>query len=92
MLGHQSCGAVTAAVSGGDNGHNLNHLLAHIEPSVSISKEGATINEIVKTNAKLNAKALVSRSSIIKNAVEKEGLKIISAYYHLDSGQINFLD
>ena len=26
VLGHQSCGAVTAAVQGGDNGYHLNHL------------------------------------------------------------------
>jgi len=32
VLGHESCGAVTAAIAGGDNGHNLNHLLAHITP------------------------------------------------------------
>ena len=28
VLGHQNCGAVTAAVQGGDNGPNLNHYLA----------------------------------------------------------------
>jgi carbonic anhydrase len=27
VLGHQSCGAVTVVVNGGDNGCNLNHLL-----------------------------------------------------------------
>ena len=32
VLGHESCGAVTAAVKGGDNGYNLNHLLSHITP------------------------------------------------------------
>jgi carbonic anhydrase len=35
VLGHQSCGAVTAAVNGGDNGYNLNHLLVHITPAIS---------------------------------------------------------
>jgi len=86
VLGHQNCGAVTAAINGGDNGSNLNHLLAHS------SKEGASVNEVVKTNAKLNATELVNRSSIIKNAVDTGSLKVVSAYYKLDSGKIDFLD
>ena len=39
VLGHESCGAVGAAIAGGDNGHNLNMLLAHITPAVCIEKE-----------------------------------------------------
>jgi len=48
VLGHQSCGAVTAAVAGGDNGYNLNHLLSHITPAIAASKEGATVNDVTK--------------------------------------------
>ena len=50
VLGHQSCGAVTAAIAGGDNGYNLNHLLAHITPAINASNKDASINEIVKKN------------------------------------------
>ena len=91
VLGHQSCGAVTAAVNGGDNGYNLNHLLAHIKPAIYESEDGADINNIVKINAKLNAKELVVRSSIIKDAVENKELQIIYAYYNLNSGKVDFL-
>lgn len=92
VLGHQSCGAVTAAIAGGDNGYNLNHLLSHVAPAIAASEEGAPVNEVVKTNAKLNAEELVNRSAIIKNAVETGGLKIVSGYYNLDSGKVDFLD
>lgn len=91
VLGHQSCGAVTAAVAGGDNGYSLNHLLAHITPAISASPEGAAVNDVVKKNAELNAEALVSRSSIIANAVNSGGVEILSAYYNLDSGKVDFL-
>ncbi|MCH2223719.1 MAG: carbonic anhydrase [Crocinitomicaceae bacterium] len=91
VLGHQSCGAVTAAAAGGDNGHNLNHLLSHIAPALAASPEGSEINEIVKTNARLNADELISRSSIVRNAVENGTVKIVSAYYNLDSGKVDFL-
>lgn len=91
VLGHQSCGAVTAAMGGGDNGHNLNHLLAHITPSISKAPEGAPVNDVVKVNAQLNAEDLVTRSSIIGDAVKKGTVKIVSAYYNLDSGKVDFL-
>ena len=91
VLGHQSCGAVTAAVAGGDNGYNLNHLLSHITPALDASEDGATVNDIVKTNAQLNAGELINRSSIISSAAEKGDIKIVSAYYNLDSGKVDFL-
>ena len=90
VMGHESCGAVTAAVSGGDNGYNLNHLLAHITPAVSATK-GKNVNNIVKTNAKLTAKDLVSRSAIIAKASKKKGFKIAPAYYNLKNGKVDFL-
>lgn len=91
VLGHQACGAVTAAHAGGDNGYNLNHLLAHIAPALDASEEGAEINDIVKVNASLTVKELCTRSSIIGNAVESGSVKIVPAYYNLDSGRIDFL-
>ncbi len=91
VLGHQSCGAVTAATKGGDNGHNLNHLLSHITPALAASPEGADINAIVKKNAELTATELSSRSAIIAKAVESGTVKVVPAYYNLDSGKIDFL-
>jgi len=91
VLGHQSCGAVTAAVAGGDNGYNLNHLLGHITPAMVASKENAPVNDIVKKNAELTAIELMNRSSIIKNAVDSGEVKVIAAYYNLDSGKVDFL-
>ncbi len=91
VLGHQSCGAVTAAAKGGDNGYNLNHLLAHITPAIAASPENASINDIVRKNAELNAVALTRRSDIISNAVDSGQVKIVPAYYQMDSGLVEFI-
>ncbi len=91
VLGHESCGAVTAAVAGGDNGYNLNHLLSHITPAISASKEGAAINDVVKTNAQLTVEELKNRSSIIGKAVDSGQVKIVPAYYNLDTGKVDFI-
>lgn len=91
VLGHQSCGAVTAAISGGDNGYNLNHLLAHIQPAKSASAADASVNDVVKKNAELTVEELKNRSDIIGKAVASGDVKIVPAYYNLDSGKVDFL-
>ena len=91
VLGHESCGAVTAAMGGGDNGHNLNHLLSHITPALAASAEGAAVNDVVKKNAELTGLELKNRSSIISNAVESGKVKIIPAFYNLGSGAVDWL-
>jgi len=91
VLGHQSCGAVTAAVGGGDNGYNLNHLLSHIAPALAASDKDADVNDVVKKNAELTTEELKSRSAIIRNAVDSGKLEIVPAYYNLDSGKVEFL-
>lgn len=90
VMGHESCGAVTAALDGGDNGHNLNHLLSHITPAKAASDD-KSVNGVVKKNAQLTAEHLVERSSIIGDAVKAGNLKIVPAYYELGSGKVVFL-
>lgn len=91
VMGHESCGAVTAALSGGDNGYSLNHLLAHVAPALAATGEGASVNDVVRKNAELTAQDLQDRSPIIRGAVEAGKLKILPAYYHLGSGEVEFL-
>ncbi|MEQ9423650.1 MAG: carbonic anhydrase [Cyclobacteriaceae bacterium] len=91
VLGHESCGAVGAAMAGGDNGYNLNHLLAHVTPALAAAGDGASTEKVVKENAKLNAEELKTRSSIISGAVSAGKVKIVSAYYKLD-GEVEFID
>lgn len=89
VMGHESCGAVAAAIAGGDNGANLNHLLGFISPVVEQNK-GAEMPYVVKENAKTSAGTLIANSDIISGAVENNNVKIVSAYYNLASGKVDF--
>lgn len=91
VLGHESCGAVGAAMKGGDNKYNLNMLLAQITPAVEACGSGADIMEVVKKNAQLVSEDLVNRSPIIRDAVSGENVKILPAYYNFVSGKVDFL-
>jgi carbonic anhydrase len=90
VMGHESCGAVGAAVAGGDNGPNLNKLVSYITPSVEAQGATAPLDQIIKANASYSAKELMSKSDIISNAVNNEGVEIVTAYYNLNSGRVDF--
>lgn len=89
VLGHESCGAVTAAAKGGDNGDNLNKLCSYISPAIDKAKS-ENISDIVKMNAKINGEALIANSEIISKAVDENKLKVISGYYNLEKGNVEF--
>ncbi len=91
VMGHESCGAVTAAIAGGNNGYNINHLLAHIAPAIDACGAGAAVNDVVKKNAALVVEDLKERSSIIRNAVNSGDVKIVPTYYNLGTGEVEFL-
>lgn len=86
VLGHESCGAVGAALKGGDNGYNLNHLLSHLNHAVSKTDD---FQKCVQVNAKHQCKELVARSSIIGDAAKAGKIKIVPAYYNL-AGKVDF--
>lgn len=91
VMGHESCGAVTAAIAGGNNGHNINHLLAHVTPAIASSGKDAAVNDVVKKNAELTVAELSARSSIIADAISGGKLQVVPAYYALGTGQVEFL-
>jgi carbonic anhydrase len=91
VLAHENCGAVAAAIDGGDHGIHMNHLLAHIPAA----KEGTKNQDyciITKKNAQMVTNELVSKSSIISETVATGHLKIFPAFYYLASGAVEFMD
>jgi len=91
VLGHESCGAITAAVQNMNNTQDKNfaHLFGYITPAIR-KAQNSDINSIVRSNAELSAENIYKNSVIIKKAVDEGKVKIISAYYHLKSGKVDF--
>ena len=89
VMGHESCGAVGAAIANGGGSESLDHLLAEIKPA--IAETGSDdVNTVVKSNAKISANNLKSRSEIISNAIANDGLEIVSSFYNLSNGAVDF--
>jgi carbonic anhydrase len=93
VLGHQRCGAVSAAVSGATDTGDIPDVLKAIFPAIEETKgqSGDTIDKVVRANARDIAKRLQSTGPIIAPRVESGEVKIVAAYYSLDTGQIELL-
>lgn len=101
VLGHESCGAVTAAVEKDQNPENshtteyIDAFLDNIEPAVARAKEAdlegkELVEKTAEINAELAAAQLVSDSSLIKSASENNKAKVVSGKYLLTTGAVEW--
>jgi carbonic anhydrase len=101
VMGHESCGAVGAAVgskSGVSNGsESLDVLITNIRShlsatAVSSAASDKTYREGVKDNVSATIRELASKSEIIRDAIAKDGLVVAQAIYSLKTGRVEFWD
>ena len=90
VLGHEKCGAVTAAVQGGEIPGSITAIVEKIKPAIDKAKaSGATDNDLVEKSADLNVQNAIQdilKSPIIKHAVDAKHVKVLGAKYDLDTG------
>ena len=97
VLGHQSCGAVKAAISAVQTGTqpegHLPALTDAIKPAViqAESQPGDLLENSIKANVTLEAQYLTSDSSILSNSVNEGAIKIVGANYDLGTGAVSLL-
>lgn len=96
VLGHQSCGAVSAACSSDKMpSQNLEAVVQPINRSCSVAKEqkgeGDLIDFAVHDHVHRTAQELLAKSAILKHAVDEGHLTIIEAYYSLNNGTVTRL-
>lgn len=100
VMGHESCGAIGAAVAskaGVSNGsESLDVLVNQIRGNLSsagVAAAGAdkTMRQAVKENVSATVKDLLKKSEIVRSAVAK-GLLIGHGIYSLKSGRVEFWD
>ena len=87
VMAHESCGAVAAAIEGGDAGKNLNKLLGYILPVIGSGDKA--VNEVARRNAMQSADRLLSESDIIRPAVAPGDVEIVTAFFHFN-GEVEF--
>ena len=93
VVGHSKCGAVGAAVAGGDAPGHIPSIVESIKPAVaaSASEAGDKVDNAVRANARLVAAALRQSEPILGEAVKRGHVKVVAARYDLASGRIEIL-
>ncbi len=83
VMGHASCGAVTATCQGGDLPGHIFDLAKRIKPSINTS---CCIDDNARHHARRMAQ-LIEEDEIVHHV----GAKIIAAFYDLQSGKVEWL-
>lgn len=93
VMGHEACGAVTAAMGDDDPGGHIGAILSNIKPAAYLARtmEGDELDNAIKLNAKLVSEMLKDSQPILHPAYEKGALNVVSAHYSLD-GKVEFLE
>ncbi len=93
VLGHDRCGAVTAAVEGHEEPGDIGPMLAELRPAVTASKgkPGDAVANAIRSNVELTVEKL-KNSKPLQQMVQSGELKIVGGIYRLDTGKVDLLD
>lgn len=98
VLGHESCGAVSAACDNVELG-NITSMLSNIKPAVDavkITGERNSSNKdfvqaVVEKNVELTMERIRKKSSILKDLEANGDIKIVGGVYSLQTGEVKML-
>ena len=92
VMGHRSCGAVSAAVQGGEFPGHIKYLLEAIKPAVEKAKRknGDVVQNSVNENIVKVVEKLNFSEPILKQLVNLGKINIIGACYDMDNGSVTF--
>jgi carbonic anhydrase len=93
VLGHERCGAVTAAVQGERLEGHIGSFVKAIKPAVSKTKgkSGDPVDNAVIANVQYQIQKLKQDSAILSQRLLEGKLKIVGGRYDLDSGQVTLI-
>ena len=93
VLGHQRCGAVTAAVEGGEVPGHISALTELLRPAVEKTRgmPGDRVENAVRANVEMVVKQLRTSGPVLEKLVSRGELKVVGAIYSLDTGQVTWL-
>jgi carbonic anhydrase len=96
VLGHENCGAIQAYATSGNEKHDdhiqtlVDYIAAEEEEKIIPDSSRSNIDILVNANIVHAVNLLRSSTPVLKPLVDKNEIKIIGAYYDLDSGNVLF--
>ncbi len=92
VLGHTSCGAVSAAVAGGHAKGHVHDLVDAIHPAVEATKDAPGDKSLaaIDENARMIARQL-AKSSPLRAEIKEHKARVVAARYDLATGEVIWL-
>ena len=89
VLGHERCGAVTAALASDSAPGHINALVRDIQPAVAASKgkEGDALANAIHENDAAVAAKIRKEAQLGEHAAQ---VKVVEGYYDLDTGKVEW--
>ncbi len=93
VMGHTSCGAIGAVASGAELEGHIASLAPAIQPAVDKVKdmEGNLTDNAAKEVARMTADQLRTSMPILADLVKDGKVKVVAAFYDLESGVVELL-
>lgn len=95
IMGHQDCGAIAATLSGKSETKYIKSLEDSIQPAVEdCKKHGIEVNSdnVVKAHVMQDIEELMTQDTDLVKYMKENDVKILPAYYHIDTGKVDFLN
>ena len=92
VLGHERCGAIQATLATKPLPGQIGSIVEAIKPAVerARNKPGDRVQNLVKENIFLQIERLHT-SEVISQLVQEGKLKVVGAYYDLDTGEVHLI-
>lgn len=93
VLGHTSCGAIGAVAEDAELEGHMASLIPAIKPAVDKvrGQEGNLTDNAAREVARMTADQLINSEPIIANLVKEGKVKVVPAFYDLESGEVSLL-
>jgi carbonic anhydrase len=93
VMGHERCGAVEAAIKGGNPHNHIQPVLRAIQPAVKKARalEGDLSSNASRLNVLMAVEKLRNSKPVLAELVNSGQVRVIGAVYDLDTGVVNFL-
>jgi carbonic anhydrase len=96
VLGHESCGAVSAAVKGGQFPPNIEAIVRRIAPAVAHARAGgkkgsALVEAAAEDNVREQMQQLQKESPLLAGAVKQGKLQLLGGVCDLETGAVRWV-
>ena len=96
VMGHESCGAVKAAVANSPVPPNIAKIIQRLRPAVEKARvygrdENEIVDAAIKENVRYQVKMMTFESDVLSELVHEHKLNIVGGVYNLHTGKVEFM-